>query len=185
MTKFWRKRQIVTFWGSKCRWFLGNVVWRFLSLSSPKGRFSWRFLIFGRFYPIFASFLKKIIHFPTYFPPVGQVFWLFFHKKPIFWNNQTLVLLTFFPYLMLGVFEDHCRLKMAFWKKSSGHTGFGRNSRPPIASQWAAVRITTEACRRKNPQITPDLLAALVVEYYLARNKYEGYLESKRLIESW
>ena len=32
---------------------------------------------------------------------------------------------------------------------------FGRNSRPPIASQWAAVRITTEACRRKNPQITP------------------------------
>ena len=44
VTKSWRKRQILTFWGSKCRRFLENVVWRFLSLSGPKGRFSWRFL---------------------------------------------------------------------------------------------------------------------------------------------
>ena len=28
----------------------------------------------------------------------------------------------FMPYLMLGVFEDHCRLKKAFWKNPSGHT---------------------------------------------------------------
>ena len=45
VTISWRKRQILTFWVSKCRWFLGNVVWRFLAFSSPKGRFLWRFSI--------------------------------------------------------------------------------------------------------------------------------------------
>ena len=43
VTISWQKRQILTFWGSKSRWFLENTTWRFSSLLRPKGQFSWRF----------------------------------------------------------------------------------------------------------------------------------------------
>ena len=43
VTISWRKSQILTFWGSKSRWFLENTTWRFSSLLRPKGQFSWRF----------------------------------------------------------------------------------------------------------------------------------------------
>ena len=61
----------------------GKCRLAFFVAFKAKRAFFLAFLIFGRFYPIFASFLKKIIHFPTYFFPAGQVFWLFFHKKPL------------------------------------------------------------------------------------------------------
>ena len=38
-----------------------------------------------------------------------------------------------------------CKKPPLFWSKSVTPL------RPPTASQWAAVRITTEACRRSNP----------------------------------
>ena len=59
VTKSWRKRQILTFWGSKCRRFLENVVWRFLSLSGPEGRFSWRFLFLFKIVQICEFFSQN------------------------------------------------------------------------------------------------------------------------------
>ena len=38
-----------------------------------------------------------------------------------------------------------CKNPTLFWSQSVTPL------RPPTASQWAAVRITTEACRRSNP----------------------------------
>ena len=38
-----------------------------------------------------------------------------------------------------------CKQPTLFWSQSVTPL------RPPTASQWAAVRITTEACRRSNP----------------------------------
>ena len=55
---------------------------------------------------------------------------------------------------------------------------FGRNSRPPIASQWAAVRITTEACRRKNPQITPGVYKCLFYEFVKILLNHHGIAAS-------
>jgi len=49
---------------------LENVAWRFLSLSRPKGRFSWRF----EFFLIFAEFSMKMINFPQKISLRGIVF---------------------------------------------------------------------------------------------------------------
>ena len=43
----------------------GKCRLAFFVTFKPKRAFFLAFLIFGRFYPMFASFLKKIIHFPT------------------------------------------------------------------------------------------------------------------------
>ena len=111
-------------WGVQMSLIFRKCRLAFFVTFKPKMAFFLAFLIFGRFYPIFASFLKKIIYFPTKFSLWGitfyistriwffaQVFWLFFHKKAY---HLKQCFIDFIPFLMLGVFEDHCRLKKSF-----------------------------------------------------------------------
>ena len=82
--------------GGEMSLIFGKCRLSFFVAFKAKRAFFLAFLIFGRFYPIFASFLEKIIHFPTYFFPAGQVFWLFFHKKPIFLKQSDPGFIDFF-----------------------------------------------------------------------------------------
>ena len=117
----------------------GKCRLAFFVAFKAKRAFFLAFLIFGRFPPFLPHFYRKSFIFLHKFSQRGitcyistkiwhfaQVFWLFFHKNPLFWNNlfesQHPGFIDFIPYLMLGVFEGNCRLEMAFWKKSSGHT---------------------------------------------------------------
>ena len=54
----------------------GKCRLSFFVTFKPIMAFFLAFLIYGRFYPIFASFLKKIIHFPTKFPLRGITFYI-------------------------------------------------------------------------------------------------------------
>ena len=144
--------------GVKMSLIFGKCRLSFFVAFKAKRAFFLAFLIFGRFYPIFASFFKEIHSFSFINFPFGALllhfnqhlqfsssFLVVFHKNPIFWNNQFETqhpgYIDFIPYLMLGVFEDLCRLKKAFWKKPSGHTGHERRERAMGGNSTAAGRI--------------------------------------------
>ena len=54
----------------------GKCRLAFFVTFKPKMAFFLSFLIFGRLYPIFASFLKKVVHFPTKFSLRGITFYI-------------------------------------------------------------------------------------------------------------